>query len=136
MNDLLKKFPIPDDDDDRFKIALIVGVASFALGWLLSEIISQAIFGIAVFVCFSAALEWEKQRNPNKYPQGFFGFGSAYDDVGLGVIAAIVIAVAAYLNLYLIAVTLTIVALFAFMEIEAIRRDSEYHSRRDGSRRY
>lgn len=124
----LKELPIPDDGKNI--IAVIIGVVSLVLGWLIHDTVSQVILAAAVFIFASGALEWEKQRTPGKYPEGFFGFGAAYDDIGLGLGALIVFLIAAYFGLHLIAAIATILFVYLFMEMEQERRENENRSRR------
>jgi hypothetical protein len=124
----LKEMPLPDDGKNI--IAVIIGVVSLVLGWLIHDAASQVILAAAVFIFVSGALEWEKQRLPGKYPEGFFGFGAAYDDIGLGLGALIVFLIAAYLGLHLIAAIVTIALVYLFMEIEQERRENEHRSQR------
>jgi len=124
----LKELPIPGDGKNI--IAVIIGAISLALGWLINDVVSQMIMAAAVFVFASGVLEWEKQRTSDKYPEGFFGFGAANDDVGLGLGALIVFLIAAYLGLCLIAAVITIALLYLFMEMGEDRRENEYRSQR------
>jgi hypothetical protein len=125
----LKKIPIPDDGKNII-VAVIIGAVSLVLGWLIHDAVSQVILAAAVFIFASGVLEWEKQRIPGKYPEGFFGFGAAYDDIGLGLGALIVFLIAAYLGLHLIAAIITIALVYLFMEMEEDRRTNEHRSQR------
>ncbi len=119
----LKEIPLPDEG--KHVVAIVAGIASFVIGWLLFEIISQVIFGAAVFMLLSELIESDEQRVPGKDAQGFFGLGPNNDDMVLGAIAFILVLAVAHFGMLMLPVVFTIIALWCFMELEAHRRWNE-----------
>jgi uncharacterized membrane protein YfhO len=119
----LKEIPLPDEG--KREVAIVAGFVSFVIGWLLSVIISQVIFGAAVFMLLSELIELEKQRVPGKHTQGFFGLGPNNDDMVVGAVAFILFLAVAHIFMLIVPVAFTIIALWSFMELEAHRRWNE-----------